>query len=142
MKKLTLILLIFLLSFSAFVFAEETDLKPQTVCPVMGGKIDKDVYVDYQGQRIYFCCPSCKEAFMKEPERYMKKLSDNGVLLESVQEFCPVMTGHWIHCFVDKNTYTDYKGRRVYFCSADCRKTFLEDPEKYLEYLNSEDIQK
>ena len=61
---------------------QESDLKPQTVCPVMGGKIDKDVYVDYQGKRVYFCCSSCKDVFLKEPGKYMKKLEEDKVLLE------------------------------------------------------------
>ena len=101
MRRLTIFLLILALSLFTFGFAEQTDLKPQTVCPVMGGKIDKNVSVDYQGQRIYFCCPSCKETFMKEPEKYMKKFADDGILLESVQEFCPVMTGHNLPCFIE-----------------------------------------
>jgi YHS domain-containing protein len=142
MKKLTLLLLIFMVSFSAFGFAEKPDLKPQTVCPVMGGKIDKNVHVDYQGQRIYFCCPSCKETFLKEPEKYMQKFADNRVLLESVQEFCPVMVGHNLPCFINKNIYTDYNGRRVYFCTKDCKKSFLKEPEKYLKYLNDENLKK
>jgi YHS domain-containing protein len=140
MKKLTLFLLTLLALFSACGFAEETDLKPQTVCPVMGGEIDTDVYVDYQGQRVYFCCSSCKEDFLKEPEKYMKKLADDKILLESVQEFCPVMTEHSLPCFINKNIYADYKGRRIYFCTTDCKKNFLEEPEKYLEYLSSESI--
>ena len=87
MKKRILILLTLLALFSACSFVEETELKPQTICPVMGGKIDANVYVDYQGQRIYFCCPSCKEEFLKEPERYMKKLAEDKILLESVQDY-------------------------------------------------------
>jgi len=63
-------LLVIMFAFSAIGFAEEIDLKPQTVCPVMGGKIDKDVYVDYKEERIYFCCPSCVESFLKEPEKF------------------------------------------------------------------------
>ena len=27
----------------------------QTTCPVMGNKINKDIYVDHQGTRVYFC---------------------------------------------------------------------------------------
>jgi YHS domain-containing protein len=114
-------------------FAENAQLKPQTVCPVMGGKINKDLFVDYQGQRIYFCCPGCKQAFLKEPEKYMKKLADNKVLLESIQEKCPVMGGK-----IDKNIYIDYKGRRVYFCCPSCKETFAKDPEKYLQKLPGE----
>jgi len=137
MKKLTLLIIIFIVSIPAIGFAEKTDLKPQTVCPVMGNKIDKNVFVDYQGQRIYFCCPACKEEFQKEPEKYMKKIAEDKVLLQSVQEFCPVMTGHSLPCFINKNIFTDYKGRRVYFCSTECKKSFLEDPEKYLQYLGN-----
>ena len=29
--------------------------KAQTVCPVRGDKIDKNVYTDYQGKRVYIC---------------------------------------------------------------------------------------
>ena len=131
MKKLTLLLVFMSFLFCGIALAEETALKPQTVCPVMGGKINKDLYVDYQGQRIYFCCSSCKETFLKEPEKYMKKLADEKVLLESVQEKCPVMGGK-----VNKNIYADYKGRRVYFCCESCKRTFAKDPEKYLGKLN------
>ena len=28
----------------------------QTTCPVLGGKINQDVYADCQGHRVYFCC--------------------------------------------------------------------------------------
>ena len=46
----------------------------QTVCPVMGEAIDKNFFVDYGGQRIYFCCSMCVEKFQANPEAYMKNL--------------------------------------------------------------------
>ena len=46
----------------------------QTTCPVMGGEIDKNVYVDYQGKRVFFCCKMCVDKFKEDPEKYMKKL--------------------------------------------------------------------
>jgi rhodanese-related sulfurtransferase/YHS domain-containing protein len=52
---------------------------PQTVCPVMGGRIDKNVYTDHEGQRIYFCCPACKPAFEKDPDKYLQKMKEAGV---------------------------------------------------------------
>ena len=58
------------------------DPKPQTTCPVLAGNIDKSVYADYQGKRIYFCCQGCDAEFEKNPEKYMKKLQDEGVTLE------------------------------------------------------------
>ncbi len=47
----------------------------QTMCPVMdGNKIDKNVFVEYKGKKVYFCCAQCKAAFEKEPEKYLAKL--------------------------------------------------------------------
>ena len=47
----------------------------QTMCPVMdGNKIDKNVFVEYKGKKVYFCCTQCKAAFEKEPEKYLAKL--------------------------------------------------------------------
>jgi YHS domain-containing protein len=56
--------------------------QPQTMCPVLAGKIDKKVYEDYQGKRVYFCCASCKEDFLKDPTGYIKKMEDQGVVLD------------------------------------------------------------
>jgi YHS domain-containing protein len=55
---------------------------PQQSCPITGEKIDKSVYVDYQGKRVYFCCAACKPAFLKEPGKYLKEMADKGVVLE------------------------------------------------------------
>ncbi len=60
--------------------------KPQTTCPVLGGKINQQVYVDYQGKRIYFCCQGCDKEFRKNPEKYLKKIEEQGVTLEKSPE--------------------------------------------------------
>jgi YHS domain-containing protein len=46
----------------------------QTTCPVSGDKIDKNVFVEYKGKKVYFCCASCKAIFDKDPEKYIAKL--------------------------------------------------------------------
>ncbi len=56
--------------------------KPQTTCPVLGGNINKEVYTDYKGQRIYFCCQGCDAEFKKDPEKYLKKMKEQGVTPE------------------------------------------------------------
>ena len=33
-------------------------------------------------KRLYFCCQGCDQAFKKNPEKYMKKLKEQGVALE------------------------------------------------------------
>ncbi len=46
----------------------------QTTCPVMGGAINKNLFTEYKGKKVYFCCAGCKEKFEKEPEKYLNKL--------------------------------------------------------------------
>jgi hypothetical protein len=46
----------------------------QTTCPVMAGAIDKNIFVEYKGKKVYFCCAGCKEKFEAEPEKYLAKL--------------------------------------------------------------------
>ncbi len=50
----------------------EAEVIAQKTCPVMGGAIKKDIFVDYSGRRIYFCCNGCPETFKKDPEKYLK----------------------------------------------------------------------
>ncbi len=60
--------------------------KPQTICPIMGGKINKAVYADYEGKRVYFCCGGCISKFQKDPAKYVKKLETEGVTLEDASK--------------------------------------------------------
>jgi YHS domain-containing protein len=46
----------------------------QTVCPVTGDPIDKNVFFEYQGKKVYFCCASCLDTFKANPEKYISKL--------------------------------------------------------------------
>ncbi len=46
----------------------------QTICPVMGGKIDKNCFIEYEGKKVYFCCPGCEIEFNKDPQKYLSKL--------------------------------------------------------------------
>lgn len=63
-----------------------TEAKAQTVCPVMGGKIDKKCFVDVKGKRIYMCCPGCADKIKADPDKYIKQLEDQGIVLEKAQE--------------------------------------------------------
>lgn len=59
-----------------------TTSNAQTTCPIEGTKIDKNVFVDYQGKRVYFCCTDCKAKFNAEPAKYIKQMEDKGIVLE------------------------------------------------------------
>lgn len=59
-------------------------LSPQSTCPVMGGTINKNLYADFDGKRVFFCCSGCVSTFNKEPAKYIKKLEEMGQLVESL----------------------------------------------------------
>lgn len=59
--------------------ATHKTMQPQTTCPIMGGTINKDVFVDYNGMRIYFCCAGCEDEFLKKPEDYLNQMREQGV---------------------------------------------------------------
>jgi YHS domain-containing protein len=74
----------FLLSPLGSVFAAEPSAaaKPQSLCPVLAFPINKSLFVDYQGKRVYFCCDGCQKEFNQDPAGQIKKMEDQGVVLE------------------------------------------------------------
>ncbi len=64
---------------------EEKKLVAQTKCPVQGGDIDKALFVDVDGKRIYVCCSGCIDVVKKNPQKYIKELEDKGITLEKAK---------------------------------------------------------
>jgi len=56
-----------------------------------------------------------------------------GVATAASQTKCPVMGGS-----IDERVYTDYSGKRIYFCCPGCLKVFKKDPEKYVKKMETE----
>jgi YHS domain-containing protein len=61
--------------------AEQTG-EPQKYCPITGEKIDKSVYLDHEGKRVYLCCAACKDAFLKDPKKHIQAMESKGITLE------------------------------------------------------------
>lgn len=119
----------------AVAFADKETLQPQTRCPVMDGTINKSLFVEYEGKRIYVCCKECIEPVKKDPAKYIRELEADGVTLEKAQTTCPAMGGK-----IDKKVYADSDGKRVYFCCAGCIPQFKQDPDKYLKKLEADGV--
>jgi len=109
------------------------ELKPQTVCPVMGKPIDSAQYTDIQGQRVYFCCAGCSKKLLADPDKYFKEVAAKGVLFQNIQKRCPVSG----EVLIDKDIYSDYEGRRVYFCCEKCQGKFADNPQEYLKKMDT-----
>lgn len=96
-KKTTRFILEGILSIAVLLAAYGTGVlakqegQPQKVCPILGGEIDKSAYVDYEGKRVYFCCPGCRKTFLENPDKYMKDMESKGIELEKAPQ---AKTGH------------------------------------------------
>ena len=58
------------------------------VCPVMPDmKADPDIFTDYEGKRVYFCCRNCRAAFVRNPKKYLSQLPQfGGIMTHAVYE--------------------------------------------------------
>ena len=61
---------------SGAVAADRPGEVVNTVCPVTGGKVNKDTpyKTEYKGKTIGFCAENCIAAFQADPEKYMTKI--------------------------------------------------------------------
>jgi YHS domain-containing protein len=46
----------------------------QTKCPVSGKPINAEHVVEFEGKKVYFCCPNCPAAFEADPAKFKDKL--------------------------------------------------------------------
>ncbi len=137
MKKYKLImgLIAVTVLLGAVALAEKEQIQPQTRCPVTDEKINKSLFVEYEGKRIYVSSKECIDQVKNDPAKYIREIESKGVKLEKAQTTCPVQGNK-----IDKKVHTDYNGQRVYFCCADCIDQFKQNPEKYLKKLEAEGV--
>lgn len=43
------------------------------VCPVTGDEVSPEIFTEYEGKKVYFCCDDCVEKFQNSPEEYFAK---------------------------------------------------------------------
>ena len=47
----------------------------QETCPIMDGNpINKNLFVEYEGKKVYFCCKGCSDKFLANPDQYVAQL--------------------------------------------------------------------
>ena len=51
---------------------EVSEMTKDPVCGMMVDLETTSAKAEYKGQTHYFCCPGCKAAFEKDPEKYLK----------------------------------------------------------------------
>jgi YHS domain-containing protein len=80
MKRILTAIIVSLAVVSAFAGPGKDKTKtPTTIkCPVTGGDVNiadatkTKMFADYKGNRYFFCCNGCPQAFKKDPKKYSK----------------------------------------------------------------------
>ena len=53
---------------------KEIVIKDNKFCAVVDEELaDKEVFTEYKGNKVYFCCNRCKGKFEKDPKKYTMK---------------------------------------------------------------------
>ena len=60
------------------ILKDTAAVKEQTTCVMTGKPIDKKLYVDAEGYRIYVCCPGCLDGVKKDPKAAIEKIRTRG----------------------------------------------------------------
>ena len=131
-KKLLILLfavgLVFVLSALALQQGDDTAKDP--VCGMTIKKATAKATAEYNSSTYYFCSVGCKDAFVKEPEKYLQKSEDTAkdpVCGMTVKKATAAATA-------------EYNGKTYYFCSSGCKDSFLKEPEKYVQKEQAKDV--
>ncbi len=162
MSKKSRMLTLFVMMTLVLVLAGISQLQAaeKVTCAVTGKEFEKTETTssfEYKDETYYFCCSGCKDKFVKNPEEYLNKEGAgehqhaeeaehqhgeeakhqhgeegmHGKHQENGKAVDPVC-GMELKKEGAKHTY-EYKGKTYYFCMADHKEKFVDNPEEYLK---------
>ncbi|MEE8378652.1 MAG: YHS domain-containing protein [Candidatus Aminicenantaceae bacterium] len=154
MSKKSRMLTLFMMMSLVLVLAGISQLQAaeKVTCAVNGKefeKTDDTASFEYKGETYYFCCPGCKDKFVKNPDEFLNTEGEgehqhaeeaehqhgeegmHGEHQENGKVVDPVC-GMELKKEDAKHTY-EYKEKTYYFCMASCKEKFVENPEEYLK---------
>lgn len=167
MSKKSRMLTLFVMMTFVLVLAGITQLQAaeKVTCAVNGKEFEKTettASFEYKGETYYFCCPGCKDKFVKNPDEFINNEGEaehqHGEEAEHqhVEEVKHQHVEEGMHgehqengkvvdpvCGMElkkedaKHTY-EYKDKTYYFCMASCKEKFVKNPEEYLKDVEEE----
>ncbi|MGB6864611.1 MAG: YHS domain-containing protein [Candidatus Aminicenantaceae bacterium] len=165
MSKKTLLLVIFLVFSVALVMAavDKKTGDESLKCPVSGKeftKSDATPEYEYEGKTYYFCCEGCKDAFIKDPAKYIGNDVDAEHAHDAedthAAEHAHAEHAHAEHAVHDHQAHAEENGMAVdpvcgmklkkedakfthvhndktyYFCTEECKDKFVKAPGNYI----------
>ncbi len=95
------------------------------VCGMIVDEKSAPAKATYGGADYYFCALYCKEAFEREPQRFIQGTKQWG---EAIDPVCG-MTVEIIHAAA----MSVHRDQFIYFCNKACKEKFDASPEKFME---------
>ena len=94
------------------------------VCGMIVDEKSAPAKTDYEGNHYYFCADYCRQAFDKEPRKYIEGAKEWG---EAKDPVCGMTVQ-----IPQAAAMSVYKGKFVYFCNVSCKEKFDADPDKFM----------
>lgn len=106
-------------------------------CPGDGKKVDREKFVEVDGQRIYVCSDGCAAALKKDTnvtKTAFAKAYPGATPIEAKSCCCGAA--------IDAKKAVDvtFQGRKVRLCCADCAKEFKKNPVTAIALLQHPDV--
>ncbi len=97
-------------------------------CPVSGEKIDRKVFVETKGMKVYFCCTKCIEKYKADPAKYVTQVKSQQIALapKKVQVNCPACGKG-----IDRSVSMKHHDQELYFCCDKCMAKFEAKPSEF-----------
>ncbi len=106
---------------------QEGNVAIDPICKMKVEIATADLFSDYKGKRYYFCNQYCKDTFEANPEQYEEAVANELEIPEiAIDPICKMDV-------VTKTAtlFSEYEGKKYFFCNPYCKETFEKEPEKY-----------
>lgn len=100
-------------------------------CPISGEAVDKAVFADLKGQRVYFCCKKCLAKGQEDAAKTLEKAYPADKVVEVKNASCPVMGEKIGDKERGKNTVV-VMGYKLELCCDDCQEDVKKSPITYI----------
>jgi len=84
LKRISLFALILVFAISLVLAEESKQAFIQTKCPVTGNLVDRNVYMDFHENRIFFENEAAKQQFINNLNNYVEDFVKNGITFEPI----------------------------------------------------------
>ncbi|MHA2140320.1 MAG: heavy metal translocating P-type ATPase [Candidatus Thorarchaeota archaeon] len=106
---------------------QEGDVAIDPICKMKVDIATAELYSDYNSKRYYFCNQYCKDTFEANPAEYEEVVEVLDVSPKiAIDPICKMDVD-----IATADLFSDFEGKRYYFCAPYCKQTFDANPEKY-----------